>query len=168
MKLLGMLVVALSACGALPVSDAGVESDAGQSVSLPDGGAEALPVTLSELKAFALSGAHRQWVHEAAPHASTGPHSGQVQSFFNPVLAESLKSGQATHPIGSIVVKELSSGGRITGYAVDVKRTDGQWVFFEGFDPAYNQYYFTGTANLCGNCHQAGVDFVLTPRTAVP
>ena len=25
------------------------------------------------------------------------------------------------------------------------------------------QYFFTGALNLCGNCHRAGAEFVLTP-----
>jgi len=67
-----------------------------------------------------------------------------------------------------MVVKELHSGAEITGYAIDVKRRDGEWVFFEGFLPSLDQYLFVGTSNLCANCHRPGKDFVLTSPDALP
>lgn len=94
-----------------------------------------------------------------------------MRTWVNPALATSLKAGNTTHPSGSIAVKELygsGTGTAITGWAVDVKDTDGTWIFYEGFAPALNQFFFRGTSNLCGNCHRAGVDQVLTPPAALP
>jgi hypothetical protein len=121
----------------------------------------------SDLKTLVESGAYGGWKAEPAVHASAGPH-GQVRTFVNDALYASMKAGNTAHPNGSIAVKELYSGGAINGWAVDVKRSDGQWVFYEGFKPALNQYYFVGGGNLCANCHQGGVDFVLLPAGALP
>lgn len=176
------VLVMVGACGlpAAPTGDAGVgtdggieESDGGRDAGAgaPDagGGAEALPTTREAIVAFAQRRAYTDWPAEPAAHLSTGPHGGRVRTWVNPVLAASLKAGSTNHPPGSIAVKELyGSGTSITGWAVDVKDLDGTWIFFEGFTPALNQYFFRGTANLCGNCHRAGLDQVLTPPSALP
>lgn len=154
------LAVMLVACGPVPT-----EADAGD-VSI-DGGAS-LPTTRAQLKAFLLAETWKSWAAEPAVHNSAGPHGGLVRTFVNPALYDSLKQGSATHPAGSIVVKELHSATEVTGYAIDVKREDGEWVFLEGFKPSIDQYYFTGTNNLCGTCHAGGRDFVLTPASAFP
>lgn len=116
--------------------------------------------------ALARSGEYRAWPAEAAPHASTGPH-GQVRTFTNPPLFDSLKQGAASHPVGSIVVKELWAQNRITGWAINWKGEDGQWRFFEGFEPTLDQYFYVGTDNGCAGCHQPGLDFVLTKPEAL-
>ncbi|MCU0701115.1 MAG: hypothetical protein MUC96_31790 [Myxococcaceae bacterium] len=143
----------------------------GSASSTVDAGAEPLPTTRDAIVSFAQRRAYAPWPAEAAPHLSTGPHGGRVRTWVNPVLAESLEAGNTSHPIGSIAVKELygsGTGTTITGWAVDVKDVDGTWVFFEGFTPALNQFFFRGTGNLCSNCHRAGVDQVLTPPSALP
>ncbi len=155
-----VLVFLLLACG--PTHS--MTGDGGERTA--DGGS--LPTTLAELQAFARSGAYLGWAAEPAPHASKGPHGGTVRTFVNPPLHQSLKSGEPLHPAGSVVVKELRSGEQLTGYAIDVKRSDGEWVFYEGFLPSLDQYFFVGTSNLCGNCHRPGSDFVLTAASALP
>jgi hypothetical protein len=165
------LVAFIAGCGGVPSgSDAGPPLDAGAEL---DAGAQAhvdggIPASLADLQALVRSGQYLTWPAEAAAHPSAGPHGGLVRTFVNPLLRDSLKASAAQHPIGSIVVKELSNAGAITGYAVDAKRSDGQWLFLEGFLPGLNQYFFVGTGNLCGTCHRAGVDFVLTPAAAIP
>ncbi|MBL8957743.1 MAG: hypothetical protein JNK82_43610 [Myxococcaceae bacterium] len=146
-------VLLLLACGATP--------------KVTDGGSVSPGTTQPELQAFAESGAYTGWKAEPAAHTSAGPH-GEVRTFVNDTLYTSMKAGNTTHPNGSVAVKELYSGGSISGWAVDVKRDDGQWVFYEGFKPALNQYYFVGGGNLCANCHQGGVDFVLLLASALP
>jgi hypothetical protein len=69
---------------------------------------------------------------------------------------------------GSIAVKELFTRGARTGWAVDAKAADGRWLFFEGFEPALDQFFFRGSGNLCARCHSSGIDFVLTPPEAFP
>lgn len=138
------LLLALTACGP----------------STPPSGAK-------EMSDFARTGEHRAWPSEEAPHASTGPH-GRVRTFVNPLLFDSLRSDATSHPAGSIAIKELFDGSdKLTGYAIDWKPEDGRWRFFEGFEPAYDEYFFEGTENLCANCHRPGKDFVLTPVSAL-
>ncbi len=144
-------------CGAPAGGPPGGTGDGGTST---DGG---IDVSRNGLVQFALSGQHRAWKAEPAVHASSGPH-GKVRTFLNDVLNDSLKANNATHPNGSIAVKEIydSAGTTVRGYAVDVKDPQtGEWVFFEGFAPGYDDYYFRGTSNLCGNCHAGGRDYVL-------
>lgn len=153
----------LSGCGSSP----GVSLDSGLLLQV-DGGV-ATPQGLADLVSIARSGAYSDWPKEAAVHQSAGPHGSGVRTFVNPLLRDSLKSGARTHPAGSIVVKELYSGTKLTGYAVDAKRDDGTWLFFEGFEPALEQgTFFVGTNNGCAGCHVAGVDYVRTPASDLP
>lgn len=121
-----------------------------------------------ELLAIAQSGAYTSWRAEPRAHPSTGPHGGTVRTFLNEPLYESLMSGATEHPPGSIAVKELFTNGERTGWAVDKKRDDGTWVFFEGFEPSLDQYYFEGTSNGCASCHASGVDYLLVPASNFP
>jgi hypothetical protein len=133
--------------------------------TLADGGV--LDTSRKALVQLVESKTYQSWKAEPAPHPSTGPH-GTVRTFVNETLYQSLKAGNARHPQGSIAVKELFKGTALSGWAVDVKRDDSTWVFFEGFLPALNEYYFSGPGNLCANCHESGVDFVLVPKETLP
>jgi hypothetical protein len=164
----GLLVVMLAGCGAAPM----VPVDAG---SVPDGGVAAdagmLDHSAAGLTAFAKSGAYKSWKAEAAVHASTGPHGGNVRTYVNDVLHASLKAGKTTHPPGSVTVKELYGSGTttITGYAVDAKDSNGTWYFLEAFAPTFsNPYYFVGTSNFCASCHSSGPDYYASPISALP
>jgi hypothetical protein len=146
--------------------DGGETHDA--SPAQADAGPASLPTTRAEIVAFVQSGAYTGWAAEPARHASTGPHGGTVRTFVNATLYTSLKQGQASHPRGSVAVKELYTGANRTGWAVDIKGDDGVWVYYEGFEPRLDQYYFRGDGNLCANCHAGGVDRVLVPASAFP
>jgi hypothetical protein len=129
-------------------------------------GPAAVAPELTEMITMAQSGAHRSWSGEAAPHPSAGPHA-TVRTFLNEPLLLSLRSGADMHPAGSIAVKELYDGEKLTGYAIDWKGEDGQWRFFEGFEPSLNEYFYVGTENGCAGCHRPGKDFLLTPASAI-
>ena len=131
-------------------------------------GTGAMPSGRDALVEFAKSGEYLTWKAEPSPHQSTGPHGGDVRMFVNDALYASLKSGATTHPNGSVAVKALFTDGVRSGWAIDLKREDGEWVFYEGFEPQLNQYYFEGTSNLCANCHKTGVDYVLVPASNFP
>lgn len=160
-----LLVFVSSACGA---GFEGTLADGGVVLISPSDAGAPTPATRAGLLSVAQSGAYLSWKAEPAPHQTSGPHGGQVRTFVNDVLYASMKAGNTTHPRGSIVVKELFSNGARNGWAVDAKDDEGTWVFFEGFEPQLNQYFFRGTGNLCSNCHAGGVDFVLTPPSALP
>lgn len=136
------------------------------------GGSGGMDTSAAGLTAFVRSGEYKSWRAEPQVHPSTGPHS-DVRSYVNDVLYDSLKAGNAVHPRGSVVVKELyvSSSTELLGHAVDVKdEGSGEWVFYEGFAPSYDRrFYYRGTSNLCAACHaNGGVDYVLTPASAFP
>ena len=165
MRLLLCAVLVVIACGpsvSMPDGGAGafdsgfVEPDAGK----PDAGA--LDHSAAGLIAFVKSGRYQSWRAEAAVHASTGPHGGNVRTWVNDVLYASLKAGNTTHPPGSVAVKELygTSTTQVTGHAIDAKDAQGTWFFLEAFAPSYaSPYYFSGTSSFCAGCHSAGPDF---------
>jgi len=125
---------------------------------------EITDTSVKGMAAFVQSGDYKTWAAEPAVHDSTGPH-GKVRSYFNPTLAASLETSNATHPAGSISVKELyeSDGTTIKGYAVEAKTTDGTggdtWLWYEGFLPSFDDYYGQGLST-CTGCHGSGTDFV--------
>ncbi len=132
---------------------------------LPDGGA--LDTSRKALVQLVESKEYQSWKSEPAAHPSSGPH-GTVRTFVNDTLYRSMKAGNTKHPQGSIAVKELFKGTELNGWAVDVKRDDSTWVFYEGFLPALNEYYFAGPGNLCSNCHESGGDFVRVTPAMIP
>jgi hypothetical protein len=185
MKILIAAALVLTACGGAlpvldsgqPVMDGGSGTDAGGTDAgatdggASDGGTAELDLSAAGLVAFVRDGGYRAWRSEAAVHASSGPHGGNVRTWVNDLLYVSLKAGNTTHPPGSVTVKELYSSGTsaITGHAIDVKNAAGTWVFLEGFAPSYaNPYYYVGTSNLCGNCHVSGPDYYLSPISNLP
>jgi hypothetical protein len=117
---------------------------------------------LSALLDRARAGEYLTWRREPAPHVSMGPHGGTVRTFVNPTLEAPLLAGERTFPPGSIALKELFSAGKRTGWAIDWKGDDGEWRFFEGFEPTLDQYFYRGTENGCAGCHRPGIDFLLT------
>ncbi len=159
MRTTALLVLAVSACGA-PTSP-------GSTATPRDGGAP-LDLSRASLAAFAKGESWKSWPAEAAPHDSAGPH-GKVRTWLNPELLASLKAGSDTHPNASIAVKELyDAAGARKGFAINVKSDEGKWVFYEGFEPSLDEYYFVGPGNLCANCHSVGKDFLLTEASAFP
>lgn len=131
---------------------------------------DALPPTDSaeQLEQWLVAGAYKGWLAESQIHASAGPHGGNVRTFVNAALAQSLADEAATHPQGAATVKELYGGGTdtIIGWAVMVKLApdsaggDG-WYWYERLDATV--YADDTGVGLCTGCHGGGADYVLTP-----
>lgn len=135
------------------------------------GGLEELPPTDSAdaLELWLAAGSYKTWAAESKVHASTGPHGGNVRTYVNAPLVQSLSDVSPEHPQGAATVKELYSGGMdtIVGYAVMVKvapvsgAAGEGWYWYERLD---QNVYADGTGvGLCSDCHGAGVDNILTP-----
>jgi hypothetical protein len=168
-------VVAVLSCGGGP-DDHGGRPDAadrpGDGGPLADGasGGDAqaagqVPASPDTLFAYLQSRSYQRFSAESAPHPSAGPH-GDVRAFLNPALESSLAAGDATHPVGAAAVKELYSGGAVSGWAVSVKvgaGTGGQsWYWYEVFSTSSGDDPIEGVGNsICTGCHAGGVDFVL-------
>lgn len=138
----------------------------------PSGGANAEqvpPTESSALFAWLGSGAYETWSAESAIHPSAGPHGGDVRTYVNDALFDSLAAG-STHPAGAAAVKELYSGAELQGWAVGVKTAPDSaagdnWFWYEIFsvtDPSNPVAAGLGVG-LCSNCHEGGLDYVLTP-----
>ena len=129
-----------------------------------------VPTEGDALFAWLQAGNYLDYDAESAVHASTGPHGGDVRTFLNKTLYDSLAAGNATHPVGSAAIKELHDAGGVRGWAVEVKiaETGGggdDWYWYENFSTTDNSNPVAdGTGvGLCANCHSGGTDYVLTP-----
>lgn len=137
-------------------------------------GGEAPPPTLdgfdaseAGIAAFVKERRYQGWLAEPAVHGS--PIHGRVRVFFNDSAVQSLREGRDTHPVGTVLVKELyaSDDTRLTGHALEVKVEAGAgkdtWVFYEAsLNDSPAPYYGRGHPT-CHGCHEAGKDYVTSP-----
>ena len=147
-------LVLTAACGPTSTVDEGV------------GTIQQLDTSEAGVIAFVKEGRYKDWLAEPAVHDTRAPHGDKVRVFFNDTVTASLRAGNATHPVGSILVKELyeDDGKTLTGHALEVKVADGAgkdtWIFFEGFGPDYGSNYYGRAHATCHGCHAAGQDYV--------
>jgi hypothetical protein len=130
------------------------------------------PKRQAKLLAWLETGVYREiWTPEPAAHPSTGPHGGNVRTYYNPILVEDLRAGRTVFSKKAAMVKELygSSGEQVIGYAVmrKVRRRSGGagrgWLFYETFDVATGRGFYGRGQPLCAGCHATGVDFLQSP-----
>lgn len=174
MPSLRSLGLTLGLCS-IPLAPACVEDSggtgglAGEELPAPDDEADPddVPSDSEALLAWLAAEPYLDWPAESAIHGSTGPHFGNVRTWVNPLLLESLEQGAAQHPAGSAAVKELyGSGDERLGWAVSVKLAedseDGeQWYWYEWYNGGLIAQ--GDGISLCTGCHRGGSDFVLTP-----
>ncbi len=147
-------LVLTAACGPSSSVDEGV------------GTIQELDTSEAGIVAFVKEGRYKSWRAEPAVHETRAPHGDKVRVYFNDTVAASLRAGNATHPAGSIVVKELydDDGKTVTGHALEVKVADGAskdtWIFYEGFGPSYERNYYGRGHDSCHGCHASGRDYV--------
>jgi hypothetical protein len=131
------------------------------------------PTNPTELLAWLETGRYLAWASESGAHPSGGPHFGQVRTYVNDALFQSLAAGSSSHPAGAAAVKELyGSGGPVRGWSVSHKvqpdSADGDgWYWYERFR---GTVYGEGIGNpICTGCHGSDFgsfrskDFVLAP-----
>lgn len=123
------------------------------------------PTSRSALRDWLEAGEYCGWAAEDGPHPSSGPHFGDVQTYFSPTLEQSLADEADAHPNGAAAVKELyGDGDEVRGWAVAIKTADGtsgsDWYWYEFYD---GRVVAEGQGrSVCVNCHAGGVDFVLS------
>jgi hypothetical protein len=133
-----------------------------------------VPVTKDKLFSYLKAGSYKsRAAKESGRHPSSGPHTKigwPVRVFLGPKIDASLKAGNASHPIGSSIVKEMYDGsGKLQGWAVMVKTSADSaggkgWFWYEitsttgGSKPVASG----NGVPLCFGCHFTGRDFVLT------
>jgi len=142
-------------------SDSGAESDSGADSDTGSGSDR--PAEVEAVLTAIEDESYTQWEAEPEPHPPIGnsPH-GEVRTFFNAALAESMGAGNTEHPVGAAAVKESWADGEIAGHFVEVKVAEGTgeetwywWSDLAGVDDVGVQG--------CLGCHSAGVDYVTTP-----
>ena len=127
-----------------------------------------VPTERVALTQWLESGAFRSWTGDASPRPSQqdSPH-GSVRVFFNPTVEDSLRHDTVPRPLGSVLVKEVYSGGSVEGHAMMLKVREGSsgndWLFYEAFGSSTSTYDLG--AGGCTGCHVRGRDFV---RSTLP
>jgi len=125
-----------------------------------------VPTDRAALGQWLQGGAFRAWTGDASPRPPLpdSPH-GTVRVFFNPTVEGALRTSTVPRPAGSVLVKEVQSGGAVAGYSVMIKVRDGSaasdWLFYEAFGGSVSTYNLG--ASGCVGCHQRGRDFVRSP-----
>lgn len=147
-----------------PAATEGTAGCPGTSAGCP--GAER-PDEVEDVLAAIEDESYASWEAEPAPHAPVGtsPHPGEVRTFFNPSLAQSMGAGNTEHPVGSAAVKESWVDGDLAGWFIEVKVAEGDgpetwywWSDLAGVDALGGEASVMG----CVGCHAAGVDYVTT------
>ena len=164
--LLSCVLVALNGCGpeATPTPTPSPSPTPTPTSDL----APPIPTTSRELREWLQAGYYRSWTAESARHRSAGPHGLFVRTFLNDIVFASLAAGNAQHPTGAALVKELYSGDRVTLWAVAIKVQDDSangsgWYWWEG------EGYAGLGVPICTSCHGSDYngltsrDYVLTP-----
>ena len=111
---------------------------------------------------------YAMWQAESTLHDSNGPHFGNVRTYVNDVLLESLEAGADSHPVGAASVKELygdgtdSVGGWSTMLKLEEDSAGGDgWYWFERFGDS--TFADAAGASVCTGCHSSGRDYFRTP-----
>lgn len=150
------LILALVACGGDPATnDVGAGTIAG------------IETSAAGIATYLNGTQYAAWTHEVQVHDSAGPH-GKVKVYFNDTLTASLMASNATHPKGSVAIKELykSDGNTLDGYAVMIKADEGapaeSWIWFEGFLPEVGADAYGRGLSGCDGCHSSGKDKVVS------
>lgn len=126
-----------------------------------------VPTNPDALHSWLEAARYRDWDHERAIHPTAGPHGPDVRVWFNPQLAASLSSDNTVQVPESAAVEEIYDHGRVMGWTVLVKASDGaeasDWYWYELFDRAYPNVRAEGEGlEPCASCHSAGRDFVMS------
>lgn len=103
-------------------------------------------------------------------HVSTGPHGGNVRTYYNPILVDDLNEGKTKLSRCATMIKELYFSGEeeVIGYAVMIKvkkksRKKGKgWLFYETFDGTNEDASYGKGISECADCHRDGVDYLLS------
>jgi hypothetical protein len=167
LSLLSLALIPLAAgCGGSDDPGGGA-ADAGDRADARVPAGDEVPASAGPLFAFLQARSYLEFPAESSVHASAGPH-GQVRTFVNPTLEASLAAGGAPHPVGSAAIKELHSGGQLSGWAVAVKITEGtatsSWYWYEVFSTTSGEGPIEGIGLAgCASCHSAGSDHIRTP-----
>jgi hypothetical protein len=124
------------------------------------------------LLSWLQAGHYRAWRGEGFRHPSNGPHFGNVQTFVNDALYDSLiRIPPGEHVRGSAAVKEMygSDGEEVRGWSVSLKVDDDSsggdgWYWYERFGSAV---FADGRGvSICTQCHGASAasprDFYLS------
>ena len=157
MRFIVLLALLLGCTDGDPVAQKDPEDPA------PQGDPQLPPQGHAALKAWLGEQHYEGWACEEAPHPARPPGAhGTNRICSNAALSA---SATGTYPVGAASVKELYQNGRVTGFAVGLKISEGNaagsWYWYE----AYGDSVIADGTNkgICVNCHSgAPRDYVFT------
>lgn len=129
------------------------------------------PTKKKKLLKWLKAGNYREtYTAEPEVHESTGPHGGNVRTYYNPILVDDLNKGKTTFSRCATMIKELyfSEEEEVIGYAVMIKveKKSGKkgkgWLFYETFDGTNEDVSYGKGISECADCHSDGVDYLLS------
>ncbi len=133
-----------------------------------------VPIDQPALFKYLQDGSYKNFAaKESALHPSTGPHTKAglpVRVFVDPKMEASLGAGNAAHPAGAGIVKEMYDAERkLQGWAVMVKTAADSaggkgWFWYEvtSTTDGSKPVAAGNGVPLCFGCHTAGKDYVLS------
>lgn len=156
------------------VTTISVHSEAGKLPPVTNTSADSVPPITSKDELLNWLKAEKykaEFVAEPEVHPSSGPHGGNVRTYFNSILTEDLRAGKTKFRKNAAMVKELYFSGTetVVGYAVMVKvkkkskQNGKEWLYYETFDGTNNSVFYGRGVRLCVDCHRAGTDYLLSP-----
>ena len=122
-----------------------------------------------QLFSWLQSGAYKRYPAETSVHPSSSGAAvhGDVRTYMNRQLFESMRSRKDQHPVGSVAVKELHKDGELYGWAVALKarKDDGKgngWYWYENLSVSDDSKPVASAIGhqLCVGCHSPGRDFI--------
>jgi hypothetical protein len=146
-----------------------VGADGGREASAQEEPAPLPPLRKGRLLAWLKTFEYRDtYTPEPAVHASTGPHGGNVRTWYSPSLVADLEAGKRRLRRGAVMVKELYGSGQtvLQGWAVMIKTREARakspraWVWYETFRLDGRGAIAGRGVSLCASCHRKGPDFL--------
>ena len=167
--ILGIFLSSVMACSGSSSGDGDGDGDPMTNPDLTMVDDSVAPVDSDDLFTFLQDDAYDGYLAEPEIHRSEGPH-GDVLTYINQRLAQSLSDRNEIHPVGSSAVKEFYNGTELSGWAVEVKVAEegggDAWYWYENFSADTNNPVADGTGERsCVGCHSQRPDFVVVlPR----
>ena len=132
------------------------------------------PVEKDALFSWLQARSYEQFPNDGTIHPASSAHGRAIKVFFNKTLDDSIKANNASHPVGSVSVKEMYTPDMMTlrGWAVSVKTqadsAGGQgWYWYEVFSTTSGASPVAAGqgVSLCTGCHSSAArDFVYWPQ----
>ncbi|MFK7825660.1 MAG: cytochrome P460 family protein [Oligoflexales bacterium] len=116
---------------------------------------------------FLALNSFQNWIlRQEQPIETSAPHGQFTQTFVNQTAEKSLRAGNQSMPVGSVIVKIMyqqdarTEFGRALMVKTSTSKGNSNWTWYEGFTNTSRRPFYGPGLALCVGCHSAGRDFV--------